>query len=143
MEAGFLLVFDKTMLILNFILLAHAEINSMKWNEFWNKIHGIYKNINQNCFLFSLFFFSVFMNHLIIPCEFFDFILITLFSENIANSWNSCRILFWKKLVIHIPASKEALYVFLFCFALFCFVFWHLPCDKYGSTFFIINSAWS
>ena len=30
MEAGFLLVFAKTMLIINFILPAHAEMNSMK-----------------------------------------------------------------------------------------------------------------
>ena len=28
METGFLLVFDKKMLILNFVLLAHAEMNS-------------------------------------------------------------------------------------------------------------------
>ena len=30
METGFLLVFDKKMLILNFVLLAHAEMNSWK-----------------------------------------------------------------------------------------------------------------
>ena len=124
MEAGFLLVFDKTMLILNFILLAHAEINSMKWNEFWNEIHGIYKNINQNCFLFSLFFFSVFMNHLIIPCEFFDFILITLFSENIANSWNSYRDIVLKETCYSYSCLERGSICFfvLLCFVLFCFL---------------------
>ena len=124
MEAGFLLVFDKTMLILNFILLAHAEINSMKWNEFSNKIHGIYKNINQNCFLFSLFFFSVFMNHLIIPCEFFDFILITLFSETIANSWNSYRDIVLKETCYSYSCLERRSICFfvLLCFVLFCFL---------------------